>query len=144
MKCCRWPIAFLLVSSIFFFILTSPVYKIRDKYASDTISSLGRLPSTVVQTLTLEFKGVAADILLLKTMVFMGMKIGEHTNPTDEEWQLIIEMLEIITDLDKKFWDPYVFAEMMLPWQAGKFDETNRLLFKAAENKYFEGNFNII
>lgn len=134
MKRCWWPIAFLLISSTIFFILTSPVYKIRDKYASDSISGIGRLPSTIVQILTLEFKGVAADILLLKTMVFMGMKIGEHANPTDEEWQIIVEMLEIITDLDKKFWDPYVFAEMMLPWQAGKFDETNRLLLKAAGN----------
>jgi hypothetical protein len=44
-------------------------------------------------------------------------------------------MLQRVTDLDPRFWDPYLFAEMMLAWQAGMFDEVDTLLEKAAKNR---------
>ena len=64
----------------------------------------------------------------------MGSKIGVHKNPTKEQWQLMDRMLHLITDLDGRFLDPYIFAEMMFPWQAGMVNEANTLLLKAAQN----------
>lgn len=110
-------------------------YDIRGKYVTETVSDFGQLPSAGVQAASLEFKGVVSDYLFFKTMTFLGMKIGEKQNPSSSEWALIHEMLQRVTDLDPKFWDPYVFAEMMLVWQAGMFDEANVLLEKAAVNR---------
>lgn len=127
------PATVLVIAAIITILLVHPVYKISDKYAEESISRIGNLPKEVFQALTLEFKGVAADILLLKTISFIGMKIGENKLPTTDEWQRMYDMLDRVTDLDGQFWDPYLLAEMMLAWQAGMIDEVNILLLKASQ-----------
>ena len=94
---------------------------------------MGTLPSALLQALCLEFKGVAADLLFLKTMTFTGHNIGYNLSTEQEDWQLIYHALDKITDLDPRFWDPYVFAEMIFAWQTKKFDKVNSLLEKAAQ-----------
>lgn len=118
-----------------FVLLTPSVYRIRATYFHETISRIGELPPPVARLLTLEYPGMVADLLFLKTISFMGLKIGEHGQPTREEWQRIYEMLQLITELDPRFWDPYLFGEMMLPWQAGMFDEATVLLEKAIKHR---------
>lgn len=113
--------------------LNAKIYEIRGKYVQERVSEVGQLPSSVLQAVTLEFKGAFSDYLFFKTLTFMGLKIAEKKGPSVDEWQLIHQMLQRVTDLDPRFWDPYVFAEMMLAWQARMFDEANALLEKAAE-----------
>lgn len=115
--------------------LTNPVYDVRGKYVKETISRLGDLPTELLQVVALEFKGVVADFLLLKTISFMGMKIIENDNPAKEEWLRMNDMLNRITDLDGRFQDPYILAEMMFVWQAGMIGEANALLAKAVKNR---------
>ena len=115
--------------------LTNPAYNVKGKYIEETISRLGDLPTELLQAVSLEFKGVVADFLLIKTISFMGMKIVEHENPLKEEWQRMNRMLNRITDLDGRFRDPYVLAEMSFVWQAGMIDEANILLEKAVKNR---------
>ena len=115
--------------------LTNPAYNVRGKYIEETISRLGDLPTELLQAVSFEFKGVVADFLLIKTISFMGMKIVEHENPGKEEWQRMNQMLNRITDLDGRFRDPYVLAEMSFVWQAGMIDEANKLLEKAVKNR---------
>jgi len=79
-----------------------------------------------------EFHGAAADVLLLNAFTWVGMKIGERDNLTKEEWKQLAHIIDRITDLDQRFWDPYLFAEMMLAWQAGLIDRANMLLLKAS------------
>lgn len=116
-------------------LITGKAYDIRGKYATETVSEFGQLPSTGVQAASLEFKGVVADYLCFKTLTYLGMKIGQQKDPTPEEWRLVYEMLQRVTDLDARFWDPYVLAEMMLAWHAGMFEEANQLLLKAVQNR---------
>ncbi len=111
--------------------LVSPVKQIRGHYLKESYTRIATLPSYLLQAFCLEFKGVAADLLFLKTMTFMGHNIGNNIALEKEEWPLLYHTLDRITDLDGRFWDPYVFAEMMLGWQAGMFDEDNALLEKA-------------
>ena len=114
---------------------TSKNYDFRTKYASEKISRFGQLPAPVIQTLSLEFDGVVSDYLFLKTMTVIGQKIGQDIKPTQQEWTMAHTLLDNITELDPRFWDPYLFGQMMLAWQAGMFDEANALLLKAAEHR---------
>ena len=91
------------------------------------------LPSEFTGPLSLEFKGLASDFLLFKFMTFIGGRVKELRNFDDQYWTYITETLETITDLDPYFWDAYLFAEMLLTWQAGKYEAANKLLLKARQ-----------
>jgi tetratricopeptide (TPR) repeat protein len=111
----------------------SRLYELSAHKQIESISRFGQLPSPAVQALSMEFKGVIADYLFLKTMTFLGEKIGKRQDPSEADWDLINQLLERITDLDSLFWDPYLFAETMLAWQAGMPEKANRLLLKASK-----------
>lgn len=115
--------------------INARIYDIRGKYVAETVSEIGQLPSPLLQPLSLEFQGVVADYLFFRTMTYMGLKLMERKNPSREEWQVMYQMLERITDLDGRFWDPYVFAESMLAWQARMLDEVEALLLKAVQSR---------
>lgn len=138
----------LIVGFAVFISLTGKIYQIRGKYVTETVSEFGQFPSAGVQAASLEFAGVVSDYLLFKTITYMGLKIGEQKDLTEDEWNLVYEMLVKATDLDPRFLDPYLFGEMMLVWQAGRIDEANTLLEKAALNRpndyrpYFYIGFN--
>lgn len=101
----------------------------------EQIGNLGEIPAAVVKAISFEFKGVMADFLMLQAMTFMGERIGQDKNPSPEDWQHLYRLLDKITDIDQRFWDPYLFAETMLVWQAGMIEEGNQLLLKAAEHR---------
>jgi len=116
-------------------VATSKNYDFRTKYASEKISRFGQLPAPVLKTLSLEFDGVVADFLFLKTMTVIGQKIGQDVNPSQQEWTMVHTLLDNITELDPRFWDPYLFGQMMLAWQAGMIDKADNLLIKAAKHR---------
>ncbi|RJQ70872.1 MAG: hypothetical protein C4519_19900 [Desulfobacteraceae bacterium] len=128
---CR-PALLLLLSLSMLLLLNARAFDIRAKYAAETVSEFGQLPSAALQTLSLEFRGAVSDYLFFKTLTYMGLKLSQRKNPSPDDWRLIHEMLQRVTDLDQRFWDPYLFAEMMLAWQAGMFDEVGALMQKAA------------
>ena len=112
--------------------LVQPVRRVRDRIYRESLGHIGTLPGWVIQGSVLEFHGVAADLLFLKTISYIGRFIGEQQNLSSGEWRTTAHLLDRITDLDPRFWDPYVFAETMLAWQANMLDEADRLLQKAA------------
>lgn len=114
--------------------MNGQLYEIRGRYQEQVISSVDQLPSPALQALSLEYKSVVADYLLLKTMTFVGKKLIEKEDLAPSDWQLLIQLLHKITDLDPQFWDPYLLGETMLTWQAGMIDEANTLLLKAAQH----------
>ena len=130
-----FPLLFLLAGICIYAFTLKQAYRIRGHFVTETVSEFGQLPSPGVQAASLEFKGVVSDYLFFKTMTYMGIKIGEKQVPSADEWQTMVRMLQRVTDLDPRFWDPYVFAEMVLGWQAGMFDEADMLLEKAAKNR---------
>lgn len=111
------------------------VYSIRGKYHSEALTGIGHLPSSLLQISSLEFKSIVADLLFLKTITYLGQQFGEKKNPDRPTWHLTYLLIDRITDLDKAFWDPYLFAEMTLPWQADMIDEANQLMLKASTNR---------
>jgi hypothetical protein len=97
------------------------------------MGSLGQVPKSVLRATALEFHGVISDFMFLKTMTYVGLRLQEHSSPTEKEWHRAATMLRGVTDLDPRFWDPYLFAEVIFPWQAHMRPEANKLLLKAAQ-----------
>lgn len=125
-------IIFLLCLCVTFF-LTDNIYVVHSRYSAESLTRIGEIPAPLLRASVLEFKGAAADILQLKTITWFGMKLIEHENLSSTEWKQAYKVLNNITELDPRFWDPYLFTEMMFTWQAGMINEANRLLKKAAK-----------
>ncbi|MDT8420977.1 MAG: hypothetical protein RQ754_11145 [Desulfuromonadales bacterium] len=51
----------------------------------------------------------------------------------EDDWRFVTSSLDVVTDLDPYFVDPYILAEGLLAWDAGKPDEANKLLAKGME-----------
>lgn len=131
-----WPTVLTLVLATAVYVLSMPLLgEIQRQRQVDEVGKLGEIPPAVVRALSFEFKGVVADFLMLQAMTFVGERIGENREPTSEEWRHLHRLLIKITEIDRRFWDPYLFAETMLVWQAGMIEEGNRLLLKAAEHR---------
>ncbi len=125
----------LLTGLAFTILLTPTVHTFREQHLQERISNFGHLPSSALSALALEFKGITADYLFLKLTTFTGSKIQQNLKLNKDELDLVLLGLEKITDLDPNFWDPYVFAEAELAWGAGKAEELEPLLLKAAKYK---------
>ncbi len=125
-------ILLLMCSSAIYLKLTLPVHSIRERYTQEMLTRIGDVPSPLLKASAFEFHGLVADILLLKSFTWVGMKIGKDSALSSDEWLALYKILDRITDLDARFWDPYLFAEMMLTWQAGMMEKANILLQKAA------------
>lgn len=99
------------------------------------------LPSAFLKPLSLEFKGVMSDILLIKFMTFVGGKTEQLDQFTDEDWEDIRQTLDTITDLDPYFWDAYLFSQVFLTWEKKNYLAANELLAKA--RKYLPQDYRI-
>lgn len=111
----------------------SELYKIHTENREKKISHFTRISEPFAKAMTLEFSGLTSDYLMLKTLTYMGERIMKKEGHTPEEWQMIHQALVQITNLDVRFLDPYIVAQMSLPWDAGMVEETNILLEKAAK-----------
>ena len=109
------------------------LYNLHGERGSETLSYLANLPAPLARAMTLEYSGVASDHLMLKALTYMGQKIISNASTTKEEWQAIYRVLQQCINLDPRFLDPYVLAQMTLPGDAGMVVETNALLEKAAQ-----------
>jgi len=90
------------------------------------------LPGPLLRLSALEFKGVLADFLFLKALVFIGASDERTTVPavTPAEWQWLLTILNSTVDLDPMFIDPYYFANAVLVWDGHLVREANALLDK--------------
>lgn len=118
--------------------LNGAVHDIRTKQIAAAMSDIGRVPSQVLVVSSMEFKGVVANMMFLNASNFIGRKLMEQSKTSPEEWHQFYLLLDRITELDSRFLDPYVFAEMMLAWQAKMYDEANILLGKGSKARPYD------
>ncbi len=88
------------------------------------------LPSKFSRVLALEYKGLLSDFMLLKAITFFGGKVDLGEPITEEDWLYMEASLDAVTDLDPYFSDPYVLAQGLFTWEAGRYEQANRLLKK--------------
>ena len=99
------------------------------------------IPSEYLKPISLEFKGLASDILLFKFMAFIGGRTGQLDDFTADDWDAVKNALDTITDLDPRFWDAYLFAQVFLTWNEAHFEDANKMLLKA--KKFFPDDYRI-
>jgi hypothetical protein len=95
------------------------------------------IPSPILKIAMLEFQGIASDVLFIEAMVFIGETQQRKETPRVKawEWNWLNKILDVATDLDPYFFDPYYYANAFLPWDAGMVKETNKLLAKGSQHR---------
>jgi tetratricopeptide (TPR) repeat protein len=63
-------------------------------------------------------------------LTFYGERDLLGQSLSEEDWQYFIKSIDVVTDLDPYFFDPYLLTEGLLTWEAGKIVDANRLLEK--------------
>ncbi len=109
------------------------LYDMRKQSPVLSIPSLSQLPFTVTETVSLEFKSLTADYLMLNILTFLGEKVLQEEKTTETEWKIIYKAFETVINLDPRATDPFILATTTLPWEAGMVEETNTLLEKVAK-----------
>ena len=88
------------------------------------------IPSKFSRILALGQQGLLSDFLFLKTATFIGGRSVSGQQMADQDWNFVKQSLDVVTDLDPYFVDPYVLAEGLLAWDAQKPELANELLAK--------------
>ena len=96
------------------------------------------IPSKFSRILAAGNKGLLSDFLFLKTATFIGGKNVSDEPLNDNDWQFVAMSLDVVTDLDPYFVDPYMLAEGLLAWDAGMPEEANRLLSKGMKYRMYD------
>ncbi|MBW6513066.1 MAG: hypothetical protein K0A93_13310 [Desulfuromonadaceae bacterium] len=93
------------------------------------------IPSQYSRVLSLGNRGLLSDLLFLKAVSFFGGRSIVGQKMTAEDWNYLVASLEVITDLDPYFLDPYFLAEGLLAWDAGLPLKANKILDKGIEHR---------
>jgi len=96
------------------------------------------LPPAIVKLISAEFRSLAADFLFLRASQFYGGRVKDRQSASKEDWQWLHRNLNLATELDPYFEDPYYLANAILTWDAGMVEEANLLLKKATEKRSWD------
>lgn len=122
---------FLLLMLAAYASLHGHVWEERDLVRAETPADYV-IPSKFSRILALGNQGLLSDFLFLKTITFTGGKSVGGKQMGESDWRYFINSIDVVTDLDPYFVDPYFLAEGMLAWDAGKPAEANKILEKGA------------
>ncbi len=99
------------------------------------------LPPDIIRLFSLEFTSIAADLLFIRASQFYGGKVDKLEDATREDWQWLHRNLDLVTELDPYFQDPYYVGNAFLTWDAGMYREANALLQKATDARVWDWTF---
>lgn len=124
---------FLLAAALgLYFPLCQSVWVSRAQSRAETPAGY-MLPSKFSRVLALGNKGLLSDFLFLKTATYIGGKGNSAQAMGEADWQFVFSSLDVVTDLDPYFVDPYMLAEGLLAWDAGQPQLANQLLIKGTK-----------
>jgi hypothetical protein len=89
---------------------------------------LAVLPPAAIKLLSLDYQNLVADLIFSRTMSFYGGKLNRGEKLDPQTWQVIYKRLDLASELDPYFVDPYFFGQSALTWGAGMVEEANHLL----------------
>jgi hypothetical protein len=98
------------------------------------------LPSFLVKLTSSEYDGILADFYFLRTLTFYGQTYEREDAERIKawEWQWMFHSLDVATDLDPYFFDPYYFANANLTWEGRMAREANELLAKGLRHRTWD------
>jgi len=130
--------------ALFFVVHIVAVGKLTDQHAalqkSGYQNQLFVLPSPILKVVALDYDGVVSDYLFFKGITYIGgfASRGGRFQLNESQWQGFYNILDVSTDLDPYFQDPYYFANAFLTWDAGVVRETNVLLKKGSKYRTWD------
>jgi tetratricopeptide (TPR) repeat protein len=135
----RWirSLLILLFAVLLYSLFLPVVWRSREAARSE-IPAGYTIPSKFSRILAFGHKGVLSDYLFLKIVTFVGGRSVAGLPLSEEDWQYVITGLDVVSDLDPYFADPYIFAEGLLAWEAGKPEQANRLLEKGRQYRHWD------
>lgn len=89
------------------------------------------LPPVIMQAIAGEFKGLAADFLLLEAAAFLGGR----WETTPEDWDAVHALLAQSQALDPYFKQTYYYVQTFLVWEAKKYRKALELLEIAKKHR---------
>ncbi len=89
---------------------------------------LTAFPVSAVKLLSLDYRNLMADLIFSRTMSFYGGKLDRQEEVDSQTWEVIYKRLDLASELDPYFVDPYYFGQSVLTWAAGMYHEANNLL----------------
>lgn len=96
------------------------------------------LPPVLVKLIAMEYRNIVADFLFVRASQFYGRKANKKEEPEKEDWQWFYRNLDLVTELDPWFQDPYYVGNGMLVWDAKMYKEANLLLRKATDAREWD------
>lgn len=133
---CSQVALFLAATAIFLFV-SRGVWESRAQVRA-THQAAYIVPSSFSRILALGNKGLLSDFLFLKVTTYIGGKDPASGALAAADWEYLRAGIDVITDLDPYFVDPYMLAEGMLAWDAGMPEAANQLLEKGRKYRSFD------
>ncbi len=137
MRVNRFSVVMLLVL-IVFYACQIPLFEAARRNLNSVQSKGITLPPVVVKLLSLEFATIAADMLYIRVSQFFGTKIITRAAATEDDWEWLYRNLDLITELDPYFADPYYLGNAYFAWIAGQPDKANALLKRGVEAREWD------
>jgi hypothetical protein len=137
-----WPFGLLIVLTV---VHVVSLAKLDRMAAIDTIreNPLYVLPSQIMKIAALDYDGIMADFLFIEGIVYIGKNAESQGRAvrialTDAQWRWFYRVMDVASDLDPRFQDPYYLANAFLPWDARMVHETNMLLEKGSRAREWD------
>jgi hypothetical protein len=124
----------LLVFFALFFVAQLRVIDSRADFSYRLQVSAAPIPPMLLKALGGEFKGLLANYFFLEAATF----VGGNTAVSDKEWAAVARLLEQSSVLDPYFKQTYSFAQGVLPWHAGRVDQTMVILERSREHRTWD------
>ncbi|MDY0213414.1 MAG: hypothetical protein RBR06_10460 [Desulfuromonadaceae bacterium] len=88
------------------------------------------LPAAFSRVLAMGYQGLLSDYEFLRAMTFYGDRSIKQQQMSSADWDFFAYSLDVVTDLDPYFLDPYVLGEGLLTWDTQRYETANALLRK--------------
>jgi len=130
----KWWLLILLVLPVYVFFQLGSWEQRGRLRCEQTVGFL--VPSQYSRVLACGYKGLLADFQFLRILTFFGDRSTNQQPVTAQDWDYFRDSIDVITDLDPYFYDPYVLTEGFMTWEAGRYQEANALLAKGAQYRH--------
>jgi len=131
------PIPILCFALVLYALISQSVWVQREQVRK-SIPAGYIIPSKFSRILSVGHQGLLSDFLFLKTATFIGGRSNEQQLMSDSDWTYVVRSLDVVTDLDPYFLDPYMLAEGLLAWDAQMPGEANKLLSKGVKFRHWD------
>ncbi len=96
------------------------------------------LPAAFSRVLAMGYQGLLSDYEFLRATTFYGDRSIKQQQMSAQDWDFFAYSLDVVTDLDPYFLDPYILGEGLLTWDTQRYEAANALLRKGMQYRTWD------